>query len=231
MKANRLEVILQILETKNQVSSVELSKNFGVSEDTIRRDLNELDSRKLLKKVHGGALRIGPKEMTFFYERKDDKIEEKRELAKQAISLIEKDSLILVDGGTTNLELIKLIPRYLSLTILTNSVPILSLKEFFPNIDFIMLPGTFLYKSQVCIGTYTIKALEGFNPDLYIMGVFNYSKKFGFSSAIYEEAITTQKMVEVSRKTLAMVTKDKLDTVSKYISVKSQEIDYLFIEK
>src|SRR5690625_3303625 len=105
LKSERQDMILQILNEEHKVIASDLSKRLSVSEDTIRRDLKELDSQGLIKRVHSGALRIGPPVVDFSI-RQNISSEAKMKLAKKAESYIEEGMVLLVDGVTINLYLV-----------------------------------------------------------------------------------------------------------------------------
>ena len=132
MKAARQDIILQILEKEKKIVASKLSERLKVSEDTIRRDLNELANQGLIRRVHSGAIRVGPAI--------------KVKLAKKAVHLIKENSVILIDGGTTNYELVKLIPKDLKCTVVSNNIPILHLLSDYQNVEVIGLGGR-LYKT------------------------------------------------------------------------------------
>lgn len=106
LKAERQDKILEILSLENKIIASELSVRLEVSEDTIRRDIKELDQRGLLKKVHSGAVKNGPLKEDFD-ARIDLNLEEKIRLAKKGAELIKPGSVILIDDGTTNYQVIK----------------------------------------------------------------------------------------------------------------------------
>src|SRR4051812_35903717 len=103
LKEERFQLILDQLNRQRKVLSSELSQQLQVSEDTIRRDLNELSANGLLQKVHGGAL---PKSLNPYHY--GDRIgyaqDDKRVLATKSLPLFENGQLIILDGGTTNLQ-------------------------------------------------------------------------------------------------------------------------------
>ena len=90
MKAERQNIILDILNKEKKIIAKDISTKLNVSEDTIRRDLNELDEKGLLKRVHSGAIKRGPKAVDFSI-REDVNIEEKIRLAKKAVKYIKTD--------------------------------------------------------------------------------------------------------------------------------------------
>lgn len=115
-----------------------MSVRLGVSEDTIRRDIKELDQKGLLKKVHSGAVRNGPTKLDFVREWELD-LDEKIRIAKKGTALIEPDSVVMIDDGTTNYQLVKQLDKRIACTIITNSIPIVSLLEDYPNVKVITL--------------------------------------------------------------------------------------------
>lgn len=226
LKAERQNKIIQILEKEHKVIASNLSKRFEVSEDTIRRDLKELDKLGRLKRVHSGALRIGPRITNFEYRSKIGQ-KEKTIMAKKALSIIKENSLILVDGGSTNNTLINLIPFDFKCTIITNSLPIaISLKNH-KNVDCIVLGGIYDKRTMNNFGSLTLAELNSFIPDMYIMGVYNINLEYGATVNTIEEAEVKKKMSKISTDILCMVSNDKVETVSKYKHTDLKDITYL----
>lgn len=158
LKEERQQKILNILNTERKVIAKDLSNRLHVSEDTIRRDLNDLSRQKKLKRVHSGALRIGPPVTSFTY-RTNVNNEVKTKIARKTLPLLKEDSVILIDGSTTNLMLVKLLPADFAATIITNSPPIAIELVNFPNIEVINLGGDFYKRSMINLGLRTYKQL------------------------------------------------------------------------
>ncbi|MEL6850643.1 MAG: DeoR/GlpR family DNA-binding transcription regulator, partial [Bacteroidota bacterium] len=151
LKEERHSFILEELRLKKKVLTYELSEALEVSEDTIRRDLKELAEINQIKKVHGGAVShsLNP------YDYKDRQIfaqDEKIQIAEKARHLIKPHQVVIMDGGTTNLELAKRLPRELEATIFTNSLPIAVELSDHPKVETIFLGGKLLKKAQVTVG-------------------------------------------------------------------------------
>ncbi|MFD1415764.1 DeoR/GlpR family DNA-binding transcription regulator [Oceanobacillus jeddahense] len=223
MKVDRQEVILQILNEEQKVIASELSTRLNVSEDTIRRDLRELNQKGFLKRVHSGAVKIGPP-VTDFNQRIDANLAEKIALAKRGVQLIKPGTVLLIDGGTTNYELVKQIPKELDCTIITNNVPLLTLLKDYPKIKVIALGGELYKPSLVMIGAKTNNELNVYRPDLYFMGVANFDDEIGISTAIADECTTKQKMLHVSAETVCLVTQEKLGTHSSYVVAEKEKV-------
>ena len=124
LAAQRQHVILQELEAHGTVRVAALSAVLGVSEMTVRRDIDALDADGLLLRVHGGATRTG----TFgavepaFLSKSAQETEAKRAIATEALTLLRPDMTLLISGGTTTYEFARLLPRNLGLTVATNSI-------------------------------------------------------------------------------------------------------------
>ena len=138
LKAERHKYIMTKLIEDQKVVTTDLALALDLSEDTIRRDLNELDSRKQLEKVYGGAVQVKEKPANVF----DIAItaeEQKKQIVTKALSLLHDDQVIIMSGGSTNLVFAKLIPADLKATIYTYSLPIAMQLSQHPNIDLIFI--------------------------------------------------------------------------------------------
>lgn len=230
LKAERQDKILDILSTEKKIIASEMSVRLGVSEDTIRRDIKELDQRGLLKKVHSGAVKTGPAK-TKFYQRMELDLDEKIRIAKKGAALIEPGSVILIDDGTTNYQLVNQLDQRISCTIITNSIPIISLLETYPNVQVITLGGNLFRASMANLGYETIKQLDTIHPDLYFMGIYSISDEVGVTHSAMDECQLKQKMLSVSSQTAALVTKEKIGSVSNYVVCKTSDLTYMITDE
>src|SRR5882672_4523305 len=109
LTTHRKQQILSILKRQGQVIAKEVSQSMGVSEDTIRRDLRELAGEGLLQRVHGGALPASPA-MADYAGRREVSPEGKAAIAKAAARLVRPGQVVLLDGGTTAVQLARHLP-------------------------------------------------------------------------------------------------------------------------
>ncbi|KRK33309.1 hypothetical protein FC07_GL001233 [Loigolactobacillus bifermentans DSM 20003] len=226
LKLERQQKILAILNKEQKVIARELSIRLNVSEDTIRRDLKELDNQGLLRRVHSGALKVGPPVTDFNYRTTVDQMT-KKALAKKALPFLKEDSVILVDGSTTNLALIEQIPLDFRATIITNSPPIAMALANHKNISVTNLGGDFYKRSMIDIGITTYRRLLDFRADLYIMGIYNIDLEAGTSVPTIQEAEIKKQMTRISTEVLSMVSTDKFGTVSHSIVGPIEDLTYL----
>lgn len=229
LKEERHQKIIELLNVDKKVISSDLSHYFSVSEDTIRRDLKELDQKGLIRRVHSGALRVGPP-VTNFTHRQNVSNEIKLLLGKKALPFLKEDSVIIIDGGTTNLQLVKLLPLDFRATIITNSPPIAMELAQHLHIEVIMLGGILYKESMVNLGIDTVSSLLLMRADMYVMGIHNIDALIGVSIQTLPEAQVKRTMAKVSTEIMGLVTADKLGTVSNNIIIPSEELSYLITD-
>lgn len=230
LKKERQQLILDILDKEKRIIASDLSHRLNVSEDTIRRDLRELDKKLLIRRVHSGALRIGPP-VQDFQHRIQLLNNTKIELAEKAIPLLQENSVIMIDGGTTNMCLVNSIPLSFHATIITNSPPIATSLAYHNNIEVINLGGILYKQSMVNLGIDTIESLDKMRADIYIMGVHNIDPEIGLSVPTLPEAQVKRKMASISSEIIGLVTANKLGTCSNQIIAPAGILTYLVTDK
>ncbi|MEM9934827.1 MAG: DeoR/GlpR family DNA-binding transcription regulator, partial [Bacteroidota bacterium] len=229
LREERLKKILTKLEQDSRVSSTDLMHEFQVSEGTIRRDLNELEGKGLLQKVHGGAI-PRPEAPSSLDGRMAFASDKKALLARKAIPLLQEGQLILIDGGSTNWHIARQIPRNLPLTVFTNSVLVVQELLDYPLIDLHFLGGRVFKSSQVTLGAEVIEALNQIHPDLCFVGIRSIHPKLGVSTLNREEALVKKRMVERSSQSVVLATADKLHTVDHFTICSVNELDLILVE-
>lgn len=206
-----------------------LSEELGVSDDTIRRDLNELDEQGLLTKVHGGAI---PKSgiPIDFNRRFNTGVVVKQELASKVIPLFKSGETILIDGGTSNLELVRQLPHEKEFTIFTNSFPIINELINQTNIEFIFLGGDVYPPSCITVGVPVIEALQNIRPDWLILGASNIHPQLGLTVSNRDEAAVKRAMLERGKQRIILADSYKLNSAESYTVGSLRDIDYLVLE-
>lgn len=172
--------ILKYVETEGFVSLQKLVEHFGISESTARRDVEYLDGISKVQKTRGGAAYIG-ESMTSFEDRTVAALKEKREIAQAVAEMIEAGDVVLLDGGTTTLEVARqLIGRLL--TVVTNSVPIINLLFNQPGIELISIGGYVYPQTGVALGPIAQAALKAIHARRLIMSVGGITEAGLFNS-------------------------------------------------
>ena len=216
LKAERHKYIMTKLIEDQKVITADLALDLDLSEDTIRRDLNDLDDKNLLKKVYGGAILTVEKPSDVF----DIVItaeEEKRKIVSKALSLLHDGQVIIMSGGSTNLVFAKLIPSELKATIYTYSLPIAMQLSQHPNIDLIFIGGKMQKNAMVTIGMDVIQVLSKIKADICFIGASSINLKQGLTEVGYEVSIVKKAMIDSSDKVVSMFASNKLNTKMPHI--------------
>lgn len=215
LKEERQNLILDKIKLNRKVLSSKLSTELNVSEDTIRRDLNELSVSGLIKKVHGGALPIDSKAPSY-EERSNHNLEEKNIIAKKAVKLIKEGQVIIMSGSTTNLQLAKIIPSDINATIYTYSLPIaLQLTEH-PSIEIIFIGGKLNKSAQVTVGLDVVSSISELRADLCFMGTGGINVLNGMTEPNWEVSHIKKCMIETSNKVIVLCTNNKINEIKRY---------------
>lgn len=215
LASQRKQHILAILAQENQVQSTELSQRFNVSEDSIRRDLRELSAAGLLQRVHGGALPVSAA-IAPFEARKNVQIDAKKTIAHKAATLINPGQVVIIDGGTTTSEMIKLLPQEMAFTVVTHSPNIAVGLVDYPQVEVILLGGTLFKHSVVTMGAAMTEAAGRINADLYFMGVTGVHHSAGLTTGSYEEAGVKGLLSQRASETIVMASQEKINAASAF---------------
>ena len=226
LTAERRQVILARVERAGRVVSSELVTSLGVSEDTVRRDLSDLSEQGLLRRVHGGALASAPATSSFT-QRLEVSHEEKAALAEAALPMLVGARVIVLDGGTTNLELARRLPLLYDGTVVTNSPPIASVLANHPKAGVMLVGGRLLKDSQVAVGAAAVEAFHTVRADICVLGICSLHPDVGVTTADDEEAYVKRAMVACAGEVIALATADKLRTASQWVVAQLADIDHL----
>ena len=229
LKAERHKYIMDKLVEEQKVNTINLSIELSVSEDTIRRDLNELDKKGLLEKVYGGAFPIVNKPANIF----DISIlnqDKKDIIGKKALSLIADGQVIIISGGTTNLAFAKLIPSDLKATIYTYSLPIAMQLSQHPNVELIFIGGKMQKNAMVTVGIDVIRVLSKLKADICFMGASSINVRLGLTEMGYEVSIVKKAMMKASDKVVMMVTSEKVNTKMPYVVCELNQLNIIITD-
>ncbi|RXJ51469.1 DeoR/GlpR family DNA-binding transcription regulator [Gelidibacter gilvus] len=229
LKAQRHSYIMEKLRAEQKVVTTDLAVDLDLSEDTVRRDLNELDRKKLLKKVYGGALLIKERSSNTFNVHISAE-EKKEKIVIKALSLLHDDQVIIMSGGTTNLVFAKFIPEHLKLTIYTYSLPIAMQLSKLPNIELILIGGKMQKSAMVTIGIDVIQVLSKIRADICFIGASSINVKQGLTEVGYEVSVVKKAMIASSDKVVSMFTSNKLNTKMPHGVCELQELDTIVTE-
>lgn len=203
--------ILKMLENNQEVLVTTLAHEFDTSEVTIRKDLTELQRRNLLIRTRGGAIRV-PNTRNDIDTSVDKKrlfnFKEKRAIGRLAATLIEDGDTIMIDSGSTTLEIAKNLDRFHDLTIITSAINIAMELLRYDRFNIIMLGGHLRKTSHSVVGPMVETTLRILYCDKLFIGIDSFTPE-GISTPNIEEANTNQTMISRARQTIAVCDSSK----------------------
>ena len=226
LTAERRQAILGRLNRDGKVVASELVDALGVSEDTVRRDLRELAAAGLVQRVHGGALPPAPAAATFT-QRLEIAPEAKAHLAEAALPLLDGANVLLLDGGTTALELARRLPPDRDCTVLTNAPPVAAALAAHPCAEVVLIGGRLLKESQVTVGAAAVDALRQVRADVCVLGICSLHPELGVTAIDHDEAHVKRAMVAASAEVLALATAEKLRAAGPWIVAPVGDVTHL----
>jgi DeoR/GlpR family transcriptional regulator of sugar metabolism len=228
LKKERQAYIIQQINVHNKVLSSDLSIQLNVSEDTVRRDLQELAEEGKLIKVHGGAL-----SKSFHFTLESNVIysqPEKKSIAYKALQLIQDGMMVLLSGGTTIRELVKSLPPDLNATFITVSVPIALELLDHPTSEVIFIGNKLLKNAQMSTGAEVVQRLSQIKADLCFLGTNSFDPGFGITDLEWEIIEVKRAMIKSAQKTVSLAISEKLNTIQRLQVCRPEEIDILITE-
>ena len=207
---DRRDEIVRIINENGKAKVEELSKVFQVSLVTIRNDLNYLEDRGLIHRVYGGALvRDYVADDTTLNEKAKVHAEEKRRIGAKAAEMILDGDSIVLDSGTTTLEIAKQIKTRQNLTVMTNAVNIATELAGYIDIQVMLTGGTLREKSFSLVGPQAEAVLREFFFDKLFLGVDGIDIKFGLTTPNMLEAHLNSIMVDIANETILVTDSSK----------------------
>ena len=228
LKKERQEFILHQLNLHNKILCADLSNKMGVSDDTIRRDLQELALEDKLIKVHGGAL---SKSLHTAFDRKMVyNLEDKHIIAQKTAALVQSGMYILTSGGTSILEFAKSLDSNLNATFFTCSLNAAIEFAHHPSIEVVMIGDKVSKDSMLTTGASAVQTIESIQADLCILGINSLDTQFGLSENDWEVVQIKKAMIKASKKTICIGISEKLNSQQKIKVANLDEIDILITE-
>jgi DeoR family fructose operon transcriptional repressor len=216
---DRYAKIMQLLMKNKTISVNELCETLQVSEATIRRDLTHLENEDKLERTHGGAcindsIRLNYEES--FNQKEQIASDEKKRIAKRAFEFIQPNDSIVLDSGTTTLELARLIGEStLPLLIITNATTISTIISQNEQVEFYVLGGKVRLNTQATVGTMAIDMLKRFNVSKAFVGVNGITVENGLTTPDLEEADIKKAMLSIADERIVLTDSTKFQKVAR----------------
>lgn len=230
LTTHRKQSILTVLKRDGQVVAKALSEAFGVSEDTIRRDLRELAADGLLQRVHGGALPSSPAAADFA-KRQQISTAAKSAIARKAAELILPGQVVILDGGTTCVELARHLPMTLQATVVTHSPSVAVELVSHPGIEVVLIGGRLFKHSVVAVGAAAIEAIGHIRADVYFMGVTGVHPAAGLSTGDHEEAYVKRALAAQAAEIVVLASSEKINAASAYVIAKATAANTIVVDR
>ena len=225
--------ILDRVRTDGGVRVADLVRELGVSDMTIRRDLEQLHDQGLLEKVHGGATR-GPQSALFepgFSTKAALQQDAKEAIAQAAASLVHPGQAIAISAGTTTYAVARFLLEIPHLTVVTNSVPVADVLYHGGRADqSVILAGGVRTPSDALVGPFAVAALRTVNVDLVLMGVHGMYAHAGFTTPNMLEAETDRALIDSGRRLVVVADHTKWGVIGVSSIARLSQADVLITD-
>ena len=228
LAAVRKELLLARLRAEGRIVAKDLAAELGLSEDSIRRDLRELDAAGLAVRVYGGALPASPA-VVGYEARHEVATASKERIGRFAASLIEPGSTVLVDGGTTTLATIRALSPTLECTIITHS-PTIAAALLDHAAEVIILGGRLFKHSAVASGAAAMEAAQTVSADRFLLGVTGVHATEGLTTGDADEAAMKRALASRSAETYVLGSAEKIGAVSRYRVLPLDDVSAVIID-
>lgn len=210
----RQQAIAALVAERGRVAVTAVAEEFGVTTETVRRDLAVLERAGMLRRVHGGAVPSGALTLVEpgLGERHGRRSEAKKAIAAAALDLLPgAEGSIVLDGGTTTAALAELLPAERRLLAVTSSVPIAARLSAAPGVTLHVLGGRVRGVTQCAVGETTVRALSELRVDVAFLGANGISPTHGFTTPDDAEASVKRAMVRAGQRVVVLADSSKLD--------------------
>lgn len=226
----RHQVILRKLRAEGQIRALDVAQELGVTHETVRKDLVQLEARGLLKRVHGGAL---PME-TMVYEpsvtQRTSNAAEKRRIATEALRYLPSEGAILIDAGSTTAAFAAAFPTTATLTVITNTLPIALALLSHPNLTVHTVGGRLRPTTMGEVDHWALRTLSEIHVDVAFLGTNAFSLEHGLCTPDNSEAAVKRAMVAAARQKILLADHTKLGRTAVFRYADVRDIDVLITD-
>lgn len=219
-----------MLKTRGSVQVVTLSEQFSVSMQTIRKDLHYLEEYGVAKRAYGGAISADMVSGTVeppIEAKQTSHIAQKERIGKLAASMIQPGDSIMLDSGTTALQIARFLPDEEDITVVTNDFGVLNALTHKQKIKIVMLGGELRRKNMAFYGAQTVSAMDELLLDKLFLGVDGFDIERGITTHHEPEAQLNRKMVAAARQVIAVTDSSKFGRVCLHRIIDISDIDAL----
>ena len=212
---DRHKVILELIETKGHVEVAELSRLNGVSDATVRRDLEILEREGLVKRIHGGAIsKVSLSHEPAYNVRAQRMIDEKIRIGRKAASLISEGETIVLDVGTTTTEVARALKDQRNITVFTPSLWVANILADEPGIVVMVSGGIVRRGERSLVGDFAERAFNELVFDTFIMGIAGIHTEYGLTEYNLQDSQTKRSAIKATRRTIVVADGSKLGKIA-----------------
>ncbi|MCK5661961.1 MAG: DeoR/GlpR transcriptional regulator [Thiotrichaceae bacterium] len=220
-------LILEILHQQGEVNVKDLVSQFGISAETIRRDLSSLSLAGKIHKTHGGGILPqiigeGP-----YQQRMRDNVSAKRQIAKAACELIKPGEILFIDSGSTTLTFAEELSVIDNLTIITNSVDIAKVTGAANSAQVFLIGGQYSADNRETVGPIAISQLNQFSVSTTVLTVGGIHAEAGLTDYNVDEAHIAKAMIKKTNKLIILADSTKMDQIAPFAVTNLEKVDYL----
>ncbi|MGK6321173.1 transcriptional repressor AgaR [Sphingomonas sp. DT-204] len=228
--SERRQQISALVRERGSVQVAPLAARFGVSVQTIRKDLHFLEKRGVAERSYGGAISADAVNVAVepsVETKRAINIDEKARIGVLAASMVKPGDSIVLDSGTTTLQIAHHLPDDEDITVLTNDLDIVCALARKERITVVMLGGTLRRRNRAFYGAQTVGALDDLHVDKLFLGVDGFDLERGITTHFEPEAMLNRKMVQAARQVIAVTDRSKFGRVCLHRILNVGEIDDL----
>jgi len=215
--------ILKVVHSRGSVRTVEVAQSLAVTEETVRRDFEKLESEGQLIRAHGGAARIEANRRDLpLSSRETENVMEKRAIAKAAVSFIKPGETVLFDASSTVFELARILPD-MALTVLTSALKVAVELSQRSSVQIVLIGGVVSPRSLSCQGPLADQALECYHIQKAFLSCRGIDAVRGLSEANDEQARLKRKMIALADHTYVLADHSKMGLKSAFFFAKAGE--------
>jgi len=226
----RAQIMKRLLE-RGRVDVGELADEFDVTSETIRRDLTELQRQRLVRRVHGGAVPWrGSMLVPKLDVREGHNVEEKRRIARAAVSEVPQSGSLIIDSGSTALHLVDALDRERDLTVITNQIPIIRALATTERPNVVVLGGALRRRTMAFVDETGVDTLRDITVDVAFIGCDGMSPEHGFTTPYREEVAIKRAMMAAARRVVMMFDHSKVGNEQLFRFAGIDEVDTIYAD-
>jgi DeoR family fructose operon transcriptional repressor len=210
----RQQAIMRTLRAEGRVDSAQIARDLDVTNETVRKDLIQLERQGLLRRVHGGAVPIGDLTYEPDVVARTEYAEEKERIAKAALAHLPASGSIIIDAGSTTLRMAGLFPDDRELTVFTNALPIAMALLARPHLTVYPIGGRLRSRTVATVGSWTARMLADINVDVAFLGTNGISLERGLTTPDPAEAEVNHLMLGAARRRILLADHSKVGLLS-----------------